>query len=256
MFSGLHFAWLAICVAIIGGLLSASLLLKWKFKTAAFVASGLALLSELVKVFTRISVVNIKGGDVGGFVQVSALPLHLCSLLIFVVFTMAFIKNEKTLEILKSFFVPVALLGGICSILIPIDGVSFASVKVWQGFIYHSGIIWFSLYLLITKQVDLKLKAYLRNIVIIGALIVLALWVNGALQIYSTQGIFDVNFFFLVHPPLDNLPILNLNHGYGFYLFTVIGCGLLLLTSVHIGPVIKQISAYKKSKKENTERDA
>lgn len=251
MFSGLHFAWIAICVAIIGGLLTASLLMKWKFKTASYVAVGLAVASELVKIFTRIIEVTIIGGGVGGFVQVSALPLHLCSLLIFVIFAMSFSKKEKTVEILKSFFVPVALMGGICSVLIPVDGVSFSNVKVWQGFIYHSGIIWFSLYLIITKQVDLKFKAYVRNVIISLSLIVIMLWVNGALQIYSREGYDDINFFFLVHPPLDDLPILNLNHGYMCYLFTLIGGGLALLTLVHIFPIIKQISDYKKSKKNN-----
>lgn len=247
MFSGLHFAWLAICVAVIGGLLSASIFLKWKFKTAVYVAAGLAIASELVKVFTRIDEVAVNGG-VEHFVQVSALPLHLCSMLIFLVFAMTFIKNKGIIEGLKSFYVPVALLGGVCSILIPIDGVSFANVKVWQGFIYHSGIIWFSLYLLITRQVDLGLKAYIRNLVITGSLIVVALWLNSALQIYAIQGLYDVNFFFLVHPPLENLPILNLNHGYGFYLFTVVACGFVLLTALHTGPIIKEICEWRKRK--------
>lgn len=246
MFSGLHFIWLAICAAIIGVLLIMSLIMKWKYKTAAYTATALASASELVKVFTRIREATVKGGGMGGFIQVSALPLHLCSMLIFVVFAMTFSKKETTVESLKSFFVPVALLGGVCSILIPIDGVSFSNVKVWQGFVYHSGIIWFSLYLIITKQVDLKLKAYLRNLLILASLVVLMIWLNGALQIYSTQGIFDVNFFFLVHPPLENLPILNMNNGYFAYLFTVIGCGWLLITCVHIGPIIKQIIQIRK----------
>ena len=141
MFSGLHFIWLAICAAIIGVLLIMSLIMKWKYKTAAYTATALASASELVKVFTRIREATVKGGGMGGFIQVSALPLHLCSMLIFVVFAMTFSKKETTVESLKSFFVPVALLGGVCSILIPIDGVSFSNVKVWQGFVYHSGII-------------------------------------------------------------------------------------------------------------------
>ncbi len=254
MFTGLHFAWIAICIVIIGGLLLWSLLAKWKYKTALWVAVGYSVLSELVKVFSRINEfsegLKWKGGA-GGFIQVSALPLHLCSILIFIVFILAITKNEKLKSALLSFYVPVALIGGLCAILIPNDGVSFTSVKVWQGFIYHSGIVWFSLYLIITKQVDLKLRAYVRNLIILLALVIIMIWVNGALQIYSTSGAFDVNFFFLVHPPIDGLPILNLNHGYFAYLATIIAIGFIAVTAVHIGPVIKQLKERFKKKEIN-----
>ncbi|MDE6586560.1 MAG: YwaF family protein [Clostridia bacterium] len=253
MFTGLHFAWLAICIVIIGGLLLWSLLQKWKYKTALYVAAGYSAVSELVKVFSRIKTYDDlawKGGS-GGFIDPSALPLHLCSILIFVVFILIFTKNEKLKSALLSFYVPVGLVGGLCALLIPNDGVSFASVKVWQGFIYHSCTIWFSLYLIITKQVDLKLRAYIRNVIILLALVVVMIWVNGALQIYSMEGYNDINYFFLVHPPIDGLPILNLNHGYAAYLATIIAIGFIAVSAVHIGPVIRQLKErYKKKENE------
>ena len=246
MFSGLHFAWIAICIAIAGGLLLWSLLQKWKYKTALYVAVGFCIVSELVKVFSRIREYdNLKWkGGAGGFIDVTALPLHLCSILIFVIIASALIKNEKAKSVLLSFFVPIGLMGGLAAILIPNDGVSFANIKVWQGFVYHSGIVWFALYLIITKQVDLRLKAYIRNVLILLALVIIMIWVNGALQIYSREGYNDINYFFLVHPPIDGLPILNLNHGYMAYLATIIGLGFLLVTAVHIGPVIKQLKEH------------
>lgn len=253
MFSGLHFAWIAICIVIIGGLLLWSLLGKWKYKTALYVAAGYSAASELVKVFSRIkeySDLKWAGGS-GGFIDVSALPLHLCSILIFVIFILLLTKNEKLKSALISFYVPVALIGGLCAIFIPNDGVSFTNVKVWQGFIYHSCIVWFSLYLLITRQVDLKLRAYVRNVIILLALVIIMIWVNGALQIYSREGYNDINYFFLVHPPIDGLPILNLNHGYFAYLVTIIAIGLVAVTAVHIGPVIKQIKEHYKKKEKN-----
>ena len=249
MFTGLHFAWLAICIVIIAGLLTWSLLQKWKYKTALWVAVGYSVLSELVKVFSRIKEYDALKwkGELGGFIDVSALPLHLCSILIFIVFALALTKNEKVKSALLSFYVPVALCGGILALLIPNDGVAFDNVKVWQGFIYHAGIVWFSLYLIITKQVDLKLKAYIRNVIILLALVIIMLWVNGALQVYSRNGMYDVNFFFLVHPPIDGLPILNLKHGYAAYLATIIAIGAFAITAVHIGPIIKE--AIQKRKK-------
>lgn len=249
MFTGLHFAWLGICAVIIGGLLTWSLLQKWKYKTALWVAVGYSALSELVKIFSRIreySDLKWKGGA-GGFIDVSALPLHLCSILIFIIFALAIIKNEKVKSALLSFYVPVALCGGIIALLIPNDGVAFDNVKVWQGFIYHSGIVWFSLYLIITKQVDLKLKAYIRNVIILFALVIIMIWINGALQIYSREGYNDINYFFLVHPPIDGLPILNLKNGYAAYLATIIAIGAFAITAVHIGPVIKETLGKRKS---------
>lgn len=257
MFTKLHFAWLGICVAIIGGLLLWSLLQKWKYKTALYVAAGYSLSSELLKVFSRIKIYDGLAweGSLGGFIDVTALPLHLCSILIFIVFILIFTKNERLKSALLSFYVPVGLLGGLCAIIIPMDGVSFSSVKVWQGFIYHSCTIWFSLYLVITRQVDLKLKAYVRNTVVLLALVIVMIWVNGALQIYSIEGYGDINYFFLVHPPLEGLPLLNLNHGYAAYLATVILTGFFALTAVHIGPVVKQIKAYLKNKTKGDEEN-
>lgn len=254
MFTGLHFAWIAICLVIIGGLLTWSLLQKWKYKTALWVAVGYSVLSELVKVFSRIQErPDLKLG--GGVIDVSALPLHLCSILIFIVFALALTKNEKVKSTLLSFYVPVALCGGILAILIPDSGVAFTKIKVWQGFLYHAGIVWFSLYLIITKQVDLRLKAYIRNVIILFALVIIMLWVNGALQVYSRTGMYDINFFFLVHPPMDGLPILNLKHGYGAYLATIIAIGAFAITAVHIGPIIKEAIEKRKKKEEKTETD-
>lgn len=254
MFSGLHFAWLAICVAIIGGLILWSLLQKWKYKTALWVAVGLSVASELIKVFSRIKEYDglaWKGGS-GGFIDVSALPLHLCSILIFIIFALVIVKNDRLKSVLISFYVPVALVGGIVALIIPNNGVSFANIKVWQGFIYHAGIVWFALYLLITKQVDLKLKAYIRNIITLLALVIIMIWVNGALQIYSREGYNDINYFFLVHPPIDGLPILNFKHGYTAYLATIIAIGFVAVTAVHIGPVIKQLKEKTMKKELNS----
>ena len=256
MFNGLHFAWLGICVAITGGMLLWSLLQKWKYKTALYVAVGFCIVSELVKVFSRIREyddLKWKGGS-GGFIDVTALPLHLCSILIFVIIALALVKNEKVKSVLLSFFVPIGLMGGLAAILIPNDGVSFANIKVWQGFIYHAGIVWFALYLIITKQVDLRLRAYIRNVLMLFALVIVMIWVNGALQIYSREGYNDINYFFLVHPPIDGLPVLNLKHGYAAYLATIISLGFVLVTAVHIGPVIKQLKEYYKKEKDDGEK--
>ena len=57
---------------------------------------------------------------------------------------------------------------------------------------------------------------------------------NSILQAYNT------NFLFLRKPPMDNLPILNLNNGYLVYVITLAIIAVLLLTIVHLPFMLKK----------------
>ena len=236
MFTTNHFIWLAICFVLITALSVVSIKLKFSFRCASFIMSGIALGSELLKIFT-----HIEGQDEGkGYLEPTALPLHLCSILIFVIFYITFAREGELKERLKSFFVPIALAGGTLAILIATSGVSFTKPYAYQCFIYHAGIIWFAIYLIATRQVSLGLKAYKSNLVILGSLVFIMLWVNGALSVYET------NFFFLVKPPADNLPLLNMNNGWYAYFATIVILGIVLLTLMHLTSIIKEAKSNKK----------
>jgi hypothetical protein len=191
----------------------------------------IALVSELTKIFTHIE--EAQGG--GGVLEPGALPLHLCSILIFLVFYCALSNNEKMVSKITSFCTPVAVWGGVLAILMATSGVDFAKPYAYQCFIYHAGLIWWALYLLITKQVNLGLKAYLRNMALLGGMLYLMIWVNSALSVYNT------NFWYVVRPPVEGLPLLNLDNGWYAYFFTLITIAIVLIGLIHLPSIIKEI---------------
>ena len=243
MFSTNHFIWLGLCALFIGGLTFASIKFKFSFKIATYIISGICIASELCKIFTHIdNIYDADGKLVGGVLGAEYLPLHLCSILIFFILYLNICKKEERLEKIKSFIVPIALLGGIMAILIPTSGVDFLKPYAYQCFVYHAGRIWYGLYLLISGNVSLGLKSYLNNMLYLFGTMFAMLWVNSALQVY------DTNFFFLVRPPMEGLPILNLDNGWFGYFIALVLVAFTLFTLLHI-PFI--IAEQKKKKEQN-----
>lgn len=81
---------------------------------------GISAASELCKIFT-----HIEETENGGVLGAEYLPFHLCSILIFLFFYLAVAPEGKYREQVKSFLVPVAILGGLLAMLIPTSGVNF-----------------------------------------------------------------------------------------------------------------------------------
>ena len=241
MFSLEHFIWIGISIAIIAILLFVSLKFKFDKKKVYIVMLIIAILSELLKIFTHIELeYNDDGSLYRGYINPTSLPLHLCSIFVFMFIFFLFNKNEELEKKMISFFVPIGLFGGILAILLATSGVNFKAPYAYQCFIYHSGMVYTALYFIISKQVDLGLKAYSRNVIILFSLAIIMIWVNGALSAY------DTNFFFVVRPPQDNLPILNLKNGWHIYFLTLCLCGILLETLISLPYIIRE----RKNKKE------
>ncbi len=104
----------------------------------------------------------------------------------------------------------------------------------YQCFLYHAGLVWWALYLLVTKQVDLGKKAYLTNVGVLSILLFVMLWVNSALSVY------DTNFFYVIRPPAEHLPLLNLDNGWIVYFLTLVGLGLAGVTLTHLPAMLKE----------------
>ncbi len=238
MFTLNHFIWLAICSALIITLSIVTLKLKFSFKVPAFIMFGIALASEIHKILT-----NIVPGANGYIISPTAIPLHLCSIMVFAYLLFPFLKDGKFKTTLMNFTAVIGLIGPLCALLIPTEGVGFTnSSTTYQYFIYHAGMIYFSIYLIFSGYANLKLKAYISNIIITFSLAVLMIWVNSAMSVY------DTNFFFIVRPPMENLPLLNLNNGWHAYFFTLVAIGFVAVTIVHLPSLIKQIVDNKKLK--------
>ena len=235
MFSTNHFIWLGLCALFIGALTFVSIKFKFSFKIATYIISGICIASELCKIFTHIdNIYDADGNLVGGVLGAEFLPLHLCSILIFFILYLNVCKKEDTLEKIKSFIVPIALLGGTMAILIPTSGVNFLKPYAYQCFVYHAGLIWYGMYLLISRNASLGLKSYLNNMLYLFGTMFAMLWVNSALQVY------DTNFFFLVRPPMEGLPILNLDNGWFVYFISLVLVAFVLFTLLHIPFIIAE----------------
>lgn len=224
MFTVNHFIWLALCTGVIAAGLIAAVRKKMEERTASRIMAAICFISESSKMMTHL----LPSPQGGMALDPLALPFHLCSILIFAVLYINLSENKVMKQKVIGFVVPAGLLGGIAAMLIPIDGVDFLDVLAYQSFLYHAGLCWYALYFIVTKQVDLGPGTYVRNLCALLGLVGLNLYVNGALFAYGT------NFMFLTRPPMEGLPVLNLDHGWYGYFATLLGLGFVLLTAVHL----------------------
>ena len=90
------------------------------------------------------------------------------------------------------------------------------------------------------EKVDLSFRVYITNLKLLLLLVIMAFLMNSVLMEYNT------NFMFLRKPPMEGLPILNLDNGWYVYFISVAFVACLLLFIVHLPFVIK--SAVKRKK--------
>ena len=238
MFTLNHFIWLAIVLVTIIGLLILQKTKKIKYDTIITYMFIMSIISELIKIFS-----NLIQTEAGGTVLDPAdLPFHLCSIQIFFIFALKFvIKTEESKQKLLGFMAPTMLVGGAIALFIPTVGVRFNKPQVYQYFLFHANIITFAIYVLKERLVNYTWKSFFRNISYLGMVALIATWINSLLSVTNPK----VNFFYLCRPPMDNLPILNLNNGWFAYFFTIVGIALTFMFIFHL--IV--ISIYKRNSK-------
>ena len=237
MFSSGHFIWLGAIAVLIA--LSLILIKKLNVSQRIVQKTVLALLVCL-KIF-HISL-SMKESVYGGLViNQTQLSFHLCSIMIYFVILINVINNEKTVKMLKSFMVPCMMIGALMALLIPTEGVSALTPRVWQYMAIHGVLVFYGIYLMIIEKVDLSFRSYVTNLKLLLIITLLAFLMNSVLEQY------DTNFLFLRKPPMDNLPILNLDHGWYVYFITLAFVACLLVFIVHLPFII--IGIKKKRRK-------
>lgn len=244
MFTYTHFIWLAIAALIITLMLILSKKFSLSLKTVLTIMCVVSFLSEVTKILLNMED-GIKGGKV---LEPGSLPFHLCSIQIFFIFGLRFfIKNENTKQILYNFMVPTSIVGAIISLFIPTIGTSFLKVQVYQYFIYHAFLIFFGIYLIREKHVKFNVKTLLTNYALLIMLMFLNLWVNSFLSFEGT------NFMYLTRPPMKNLPILNLDHGWYVYFISLFTIAVVLMGAFQLPFIIINRSKTKKAIQESNE---
>ena len=237
MFTSGHFIWLLVIAAVIAALLFTVRRCKipalWVQRTSTVVL-------VILKLF-HLSL-SMKESVHGGLViDQTQLSFHLCSIMIYAVILSNFIKNERVLSRIKSFMVPCLMIGALMALLIPTEGVDPTVPRVWQYMLIHGALVFYGLYLALIEKADLSIRAYGSNLLLMSGVMMVAFFMNSVLEQYGT------NFLFLRLPPMEDLPILNLNNGWYVYFVTLVAVACLLLFLVHLPFIIAQaVKAHKK----------
>lgn len=230
MFDRNHFIWIGICIIFVIGMLYYGKRSHLSLKAASRIMVGICAFSETSKILSEMQVSPLGGMCLSPL----ALPFHLCSMMLFGVLFIAFGREGKVKQAVIDFMAVMGTLGSIAAILIPTNGTDFASIFSYQCFVYHGGLLWFSLYLILHGDAKLGIRASCRNLGMLLLIVWLALCLNGALSAYGT------NYMFLVRPPMENLPYLNLNRGWYIYFLRLIILGIGLISLFQIPFIIHE----------------
>lgn len=229
MFTTNHFIFLGISLLIIVAIILINKFMSLSYRTNLIALFVVAIVSELAKIM--INVKTIIGDDFltsGGYLEYEDLPFHLCSIQIFfIIALMFFVKKESTKAILLNFMFPTMCIGATMALFIPTEGVDFSNPQVYQYFIYHAYIIGFAIYLVMSKTIEVTFKVMFRNIAYLFALSIIAIYINGILSFANT------NFMFVSRPPLEGLPIFNMDNGWHWYFITIVLIGISILVLFH-----------------------
>jgi hypothetical integral membrane protein (TIGR02206 family) len=228
MFTSEHFIWLGLSTVFIIGMLMFSVKKKLSLKTAGYIMTVICALSEISKIMDDMT--DSEGG--GMHLDPGSLPFHLCSLMLFGVLFITFGRDCKLKQTVIDFLAVAGVIGSLCALLIPTSGTNFAKLGAYQCFVYHAGLMWFALYLIISKKANLGLKTYCRNMIILLGLVLAMIYVNSVLSIY------DTNFMYLVRPPMEDLPYLNLNGGWYAYFLRLVALGMAIISLFHLPFII------------------
>lgn len=230
MFTANHFLWIAGCAAFVTGMLRLCIKKKVPIRRAGRWMCCICAVSELSKMMSDM----IQAPQGGMVLDPRSLPFHLCSLMLFGVLYVTFGAEGAARQRVIEFMAVMGSLGSTCAILIPTNGTDFSSLAAYQCFVYHGGLLWFSLYLAVCSRDCLGVKALRRNVAVLLALALAMLYVNSILSVYGT------NFMYLVRPPMENLPYLNLDCGWYVYLLRLLALGAVLVTLFHLPFILRE----------------
>lgn len=229
MFTLGHLIWLGI-FAIIYILIF--FLLK-KYNVSHSHVGKVVMIIAIVAKLCHVALSMTESKDGGMIIKQSQLDFHLCSIQVYLMIACNLIKDQDKVGAIKGFMGPTMAIGALMALLIPTEGVNPSVPRVWQYMIIHANMVFYGFYLMFVEKVDLTFKTYKRNLIAFSALAMLGLTMNSVLAQYNT------NFLYLRKPPMDNLPILNLNNGYFVYIIILVAIAISLLTIVHLPFMLK-----------------
>lgn len=144
------------------------------------------------------------------------------------------------------FIFPTATLGAIIAIFVGTVGGDFSNPKTYEYFIFHTMLTVFAISIVTKKQIKITLKSHLQTLLMITLMFVSSVWLNAILSDTGSNSVDSyTNFFYSMRPPLEGLPLLNLNNGWFVYFFTIVGIGFISITLLQLPFIIKSIKNSK-----------
>jgi hypothetical protein len=259
-----HFIFLGICIVLI---VTSLIIFKKKnvsFNTVLNIMLVVAVLSELIKINEYIVPYYEDGNAIGVYFEKEGLPFHLCSIQIIFLFIVRLCKEGSFKNKLLAFQYPTAFLGSLLALMLATITIEFDSPLAWQYFLYHACLLVYGLYIPMSKVVEIDTKMFFNTCVCLVGLFIVSIYINGMIAvppqdvingagevIGSTEGLY-VWFFYSTKPPINDLPILNLDNGWIVYILSILAIGIITVTLVHIPFFIRDYKKHKelKNKKE------
>lgn len=262
MFSTLHIIVMCIVFPLIA--VGTYYSLKLSFEKVLRIMLAIGFVSEFTKIFTYILMNEDK---LGGYLPKTDLPFHLCSIQILFLIVLVLSKNDNTKQIIRSFMLPTCLIGGFAAILIPTSSsISELNVLTFQYFGYHAAIMILALRMYIGKDVTFTIRDYGTCLVMLFATMFAAVYINSILYSgVSDENFFytvtdgehtgliqlaNVNFMYMVGPPVKGLPFLNEKHGWAVYVAHYLCLCLFGITGIYIRPIINYFKERKAARAE------
>lgn len=210
LYDPLHLAWLAVCTltilanCIIYRKLSHFGRAYWR-KTVAWLLIANELFKTVILTYT-------------GNYTVNYLPLHLCSINIFVIAIHAY----KPSKVLDNFLYTVCIPGALAALLFPTwTSLPITSVMHWHSFTVHIQLMMYPVVLAVNTEIKPELRNLPKSL---GLLFLMAI------PIYGINLLLDTNFMFLMSADPGN-PLYWFGENWGCHLwgFPVIITGILLV---------------------------
>lgn len=190
--------------------------------------------SETIKVFFYI----IQNEDTyGGVLPKTDLPFQLCSIQILLVAIIVFSNNDKLKKFILSFMYPSCLFGGIFAILIPTYSSLHYLPITLQYNLYHIAIIVYALNICTSKEIGLTIKDYFNCLKCLVIVMFFAIYINSIVY----DEVSNINFMYVVNPPVSGLPFLNKDNGWLVYICHYAILVIFCVTLCYIIPIIRAI---------------
>jgi len=243
LFSVQHLMFLAVLVpvAVITAIILAK---KLGFnKKVIWVCAIIGLLCELQRIFFF-----IEGSAATGFrLPGHQLPFNACPFQVVLIVILALSEKPETLKKLLSYMYPMMVCGGFLGTLLAGEALGVHGLydfATYRFFFYHMMVICLGLYLYLSKPFKYSIREYVTSIFLTFCSMIMGIWVNA---FFGWEP--RANHMFIVRPPAKNLPILNLERGWGGYVLSLSCLGLILITLCYLPVIIRTIKEKRAIKK-------